>query len=169
MATITGMDAFCFYDLVKPPLGGGFHQVNFTTVDACICAMEDGKLSVLAKHYGEWYLWETFTLTVDQVRRTCALLQQKRLAPSLLWRPISSVPELTLSQTSFICLHVYKDPVTISVLSKIEFLWQDLGAVEAWLHHHHAVNTQWVQAEVNRRRWLTSPRRAWLAAVVVPS
>ena len=164
------MNAFSFYDLVKPPHGGCFHLVNLTTVDACIRAMEGGKLSVLAKQYGEWYLWETFALTVDQVKRTCALLQQKRLPPSLLWRPISSVPELTRSQTSFICLHVHNDPVVMSALSRIEFLWQDLQAVEAWLDdHHHAVITQWVQAEVNRRRWLTSPRRAWLAAVVVPS
>jgi hypothetical protein len=120
--------------------------------------MAGGALSVLAQEDG-WYLWEKIVLTVRQVDRVCALLQRHRLPPSLLWRKDTWIPLFTRSQTDLLCY-----PVAMSALSHMEFLWQDLRAAEAWLG---SAGPQRVQAEVDKRKgWLTSPRRAWLAAVV---
>jgi hypothetical protein len=152
--------SFRFFHIVE-----SFIENNSVIVDACIHAMENGRLSVLCQEAG-LYLWEYFVFTVDQTARTCALLQRQRLPSSLLWSLGTSLQSFVRPRPGMAIMQVAKDPVTMSALSQIDFLWQDLQAVEAWLHHHHGVNTQWVQAEVDRRQWLMNPRRAWLAAVV---
>ena len=157
--------AFKFSDLVEQNKFLPWHKEMYYTAGACIRAMEGGTLSVLAKEDG-WYLWEKIVLSLCQVARVCALLQRHRLPPSLLWRKYTCIPLSTRSQTDLLCY-----PVAMSALSHMEFLWQDLGAVEAWIHlqqRHGPASTLSVQAEVDKRkRWLTSPRRAWLTAVVV--
>ena len=54
-------------------------------------------------------------------------------------------------------------------LSHIEFLWEDLQAVKAWLHEKSSELWKgWVVDEVHKRqRWFAGLRQAWLAAVVV--
>ena len=139
-------------------------QKNFTgtctVVDVCLDAMEKGMLPVVAKHCG-YYLWEYFYLTTDQVARVCALLKQRRLPPCLLW-----IWGMYL---------VSQYPDAIAALTQIEFLWQDLDAVQAWMKSHAArchldVEVKCVAAEVGRRRqWFSGLRRAWLLAVVADS
>lgn len=123
-------------------------------VDICLDAMEENLLSVVANQSG-YYLWEYFTLTTDQLVRMCALLQRNRFPSSVLWRS-SAGPYL-----------VSTDPVA---LSRIEFFWQDLDAVQAWIHTPapwwHDLEVEWVAAEVGRRQWLTGLRRAWLLAAL---
>jgi hypothetical protein len=118
-------------------------------VDVCLHAMEEGILSAIATERGHHFLWEYYILTTDQLARTCALLQRHRLPSSLLW---------TL-QTRLHC--------TLHALTRIEFLWQDLDAVDVWVHfmRHRYCDVEWVAAEVARRRqWFTGLRRAWLLA-----
>ncbi len=142
---------------------------NSVIVDACIHAMENGRLSVFAQEAG-LYLWEYFSFTVDQTARICALLQRQRLPSSLLWRPFTTLPLSVKPGRNMGPIKVVKDPDTMSALSQIEFLWQDLDEVQAWLDDSpHHLKLEWIAAEVDRRRWLMNPRRAWLAAVVVSS
>ena len=142
---------------------------NSVIVDACIHAMENGRLSVLAQEAGQ-YLWEYFSFTVDQTARTCALLEQQRLSSSLLWRPCTRLLLSVKPGRNMGPMRVAKDPVTMSALSQIEFLWQDLDEVQAWCDDYpYDLDRKWIAVEVDRRRWLMDPRRAWLAAVVMSS
>ena len=64
---------------------------------------------------------------------------------------------------------------TITAFSQMDYLWQDLDVVDAWIEREQTTRAardipriHWVQAEVDRRRqWLTGLRAAWLRAVVV--
>jgi hypothetical protein len=69
---------------------------------------------------------------------------------------------------------VTEDPVAIAALTQIEFLWQDLDAVQAWMKSPAAgcfdVEVEWITAEMGRRQeWLTGLRRAWLLALFADS
>jgi hypothetical protein len=82
-------------------------------IDACIGAMEQGTLNVCAQeHVSGTFLWEyyNYTLTVDHIARICALLQRRRLPPSLLWRKRLLITTNT----------------SIAALSHIDYMWQDL-------------------------------------------
>ena len=126
-------------------------------VDVCLHAMEEDILSAIATERGHHFLWEYYILTTDQWARTCALLQRHRLPSSLLW---------TLQTRLHCTLQQYADAV--SALPRIEFMWQDLDAVQAYLNAHpHCEDMKWVAAEVARRRqWFTGLRRAWLLATL---
>lgn len=59
----------------------------------------------------------------------------------------------------------------MNTLCDMEYLWQDLDAVEAWMEfmksRMYLIHIQWVAEEVDRRRqWFAGLCRAWLAAVV---
>ena len=163
-------------------------QKNFTgtctVVDVCLDAMEKGMLPVVAEQRG-YYLWEYFYLTTDQVARVCALLKRRRLPPCLLWTWGIHMPwtrRYALTKPYYL---VTEDPVAIAAtlrrqvsegcLTQIEFLWQDLDAVQAWMKSPVAgcrldVEVKWVAAEVARRRqWFSGLRRTWLLAVVADS
>jgi hypothetical protein len=151
------------------------YENSLAVVDACIRAMEGGRLPVLAQDAG-LYLWEYFVFTVDQTARICALLHQRWLPPSLLWRSHFSRPHLfSKSRTVLDVSFVWTDPVAMSTLSNIEFLWQDLQVVKAWIHGQPPVfnkiekaKADWINAEVDKRQqWFAGARRAWLAAVVI--
>jgi len=139
--------------------------------DACIDAMEEGTLPVTALGgKGRYYLWENYILTVDQWARICALLQRHRLPPSLLWKGHSVAYNVLLDRD---ILNV--NPVIAAALSCIDYLWQDLDVIDAWIEREQTTHAtrdipriHWVQAEVDRRRqWLAGLRAAWLRAVVV--
>ena len=120
-------------------------------VDVCMDAMEEGTLPVIAKQWGFYYLWEFYFLRTHQWARLCGLLQRNRLPPSLLWR-----------------LESLWTFVSDAALTQLEFLWQDLDAVRAWLELPNAPDDAvWIAGEVARRRqWPTGLRRAWLLTVV---
>ena len=139
-------------------------------VDVCLHAMEEGKLSVIAKQTG-YYLWEVYVLTVDQWVRMCALLQRNWLPSSLFWVFGTSVDWTKRGAFAEPSL-VSEDPDAVAALSRIEFLWQDLNAVDAWVHSmpRGYCDVEWVAAEVARRRqWFTGLRRAWVLAVITDS
>lgn len=84
----------------------------------------------------------------------------------------------TRAKLDMCCHFVNEIPTTIDTLGRIDYLWQDLDAVDAWIKREKTsrVSTDipdiprmyWVQAEVDRRRqWLAGLRVAWLRAVVV--
>jgi hypothetical protein len=135
-------------------------------VDVCMDAMEEGTLSVIAKQWG-YCLWEFYIFRVDQWARVCALLQRNQLPPSLLWE-LTYVRYIKRNAGSGEVDLVSQCPDAMAALLQIEFLWQDLDAVQAWLKSPSArCNVEWVAAEVARRRqWFTGLRRAWLSAVV---
>jgi hypothetical protein len=137
-------------------------------VDKCLDAMEEDLLSVVATQSG-YYLWEYFTLTTDQLVRMCALLQRNRFPSSLLWRLRTRVHwtrGYALAKPNL----VSQCPDAIAALSRIEFLWQDLDAVQACIQTPapwwHDLEVEWVAAELGRQRWFAGLRRAWLLAVV---
>jgi hypothetical protein len=90
---------------------------------------------------------------------------QLSLPPSLLWT-LQTRLRWTLRQDG--SCSVAKVPEAVAPLSQIEFLWQDLDAVDAWVNCMRPdYDVEWVAAEVVRRRqWMTGLRRAWLLAVV---
>jgi hypothetical protein len=136
-------------------------------VDVCMDAMEEGTLSVIAKQWG-YCLWEFFILTTDQWARACALLQRHRLPPSLLWE-LTYIRYIKRNAGSKEVDWVSQCPDAMAALLQIEFLWQDLDAVQAWLEKwlRGRLNVEWVGAEVARRRqWSTGLRRAWLLTAV---
>ena len=127
-------------------------------VDVCLHAMEEGRLPVIVKQC-RYYLWEYYILTVDQWVRICALLQQNRFSPCLLWR-LQITYVRWVRRTAF---------VGVAVLTGIEFLWQDLDAVQAYVDHLSPAarydHVEWIVAELDRRRqWFTGLRRTWLLA-----
>ena len=142
-------------------------------VDVCLDAMEVGKLSVLAKH-NKLYLWEYVFFSVDQWVRVCALLQRTRLVPRLLWSEHGNVCWVR-SRVDSSLHYVTEDPVARAVLCEMEYLWQDLHAVQKWIKSRRfspllwfSWDYQWVQAEVEQRlQWSAGLRVAWLRAVVV--
>ena len=139
-----------------------------SVVDVCLHAMEEAALPVVAQHWG-FYLWEYFTLTTDQWARLCALLQRQRLPASLLWRSINRMRWTKRSALEKPYL-VSEDPDAMAALSRIEFLWHDLDAVQAWLFKYARFSVGWIVAEVCRRRqWSTGLRRQWLLATCFPS
>ena len=137
-----------------------------SVVDVCLHAMEEGKLRVTVKQ-SVYYLWEYFTLTTDQWGRLCALLQRQRLPPSFLWK--SAYVRYTKRTGSKDVDLISHCPDAVAALSQIEFLWQDLDAVNAWVHSmRRGCDVEWVAAEVGRRRqWSIGLRRAWLLVAVV--
>jgi hypothetical protein len=139
-------------------------------VDACMDAMEEGMLPVITKE-GGYYLWEYYILTVDQWVRMCALLQQNRLPSRLLWRWQTYVRWTKRSVLPKPCL-VSHVPDAMAALTRIEFLWQDLDAVQAYNISIKSVTStidiEWIAVEVARRRqWFAGLRQAWLLAVVI--
>ena len=156
------MDVFQFEHFARTENGSDI-------VNACMDAMEEGSLPVIAKEYG-YYLWEIYILTVDEWARLCALLQRNQCPPRLLWRLHTCVRWTMTDCFSFSkkkCI-VDDNPVAMSALPQIEFLWQDLDAVQAYINLKSPTShVGWVAAEVGRRRqWLTGLRRAWLLAVL---
>jgi hypothetical protein len=104
------------------------------------------------------------TLTPNQWSRVSALLQRQRLPASFLWRFKTCVRWTRRSafEKSYL---VSEDPFATVALTRIEFLWQDLDTVQAWLQDTRHDDVEWVAAEVDRRRqWFTGLRRAWLLA-----
>ncbi len=171
------MDGFKFSDLVQRDKKHfvSYHEEYLATVDACVHAMEGGLLPVTSQQ-NRLFLWDFHVLTMDQLARVCVLLQQHRLPVSLLWTPKMGVLFLIKMRTAVGYVYVYKDPDTISALSTMEFLWQDLEAAEAWIADRKKRTAggltigvvEWVTAEVDRRRqWSVGLRRAWLVASVV--
>ena len=141
-----------------------------SVVDVCLHAMVRGTLPVITKQMGYLFLWELFILTTDQWARTCALLQRHRLPPSLLWTLKTRVECTWRSISKETCM-ISEVPVAVTALSRIEFLWQDLDAVDAWLCSIFMrlgyCDVEWVAAEVARRRqWFAGLCRTWLLAVV---
>ena len=139
-----------------------------SVVDKCLDAMEEDLLSVVAKQSG-YYLWEYFILTTDQLVRMCALLQRNRFPSSVLWRFQTRVCWTRRSALAGPYL-VSTDPVAMATLSRIEFLWQDLDAVQACIQTPapwwYDLEVEWVAAELGRQRWFAGLRRAWLLAVI---
>ena len=162
------MDAINFWSFAQPKDG-----FVVSVVDGCLHAMEGGALSVIARQSG-YYLWEFYDLTTDQWARLCALAQRHRLPPSLFWRWQSRV-RLTRhpgSREPVLVSNVSDVPDAMAALSRIEFLWQDLIVVDAWVHsisiHGGYREVEWFATEVARRRqWSTGLRRAWLLVAVV--
>ena len=163
------MDVINFWSFAaQPKKGCCLPGVVVSVVDGCLHAMEEGRLSVIAQQNGCW-LWELYILTTDQWARLCALVQRHRLPPTLLWRLQSRV-RWTRHPGCVETYLVSDDLDAVAALSRIEFLWQDLGAVQAWLQLPGDYGVEWVAAEVDRRRqWFTGLRRAWLLALVTGS
>ena len=154
---------FCSFAKTRKDYTGP-HSVE----DVCLHAMEESVLPVIASVWG-LFLWEYFTLTTDQWVRVCALLQRRRLPSCLLWRK-TDVLWTRRTASAKICL-VSSDPDAVAALTRIEFLWQDLDAVHAWVNSrpYSSDNVEWVEGEVcRRRRWFTGLRRAWLLAALSP-
>jgi len=139
-----------------------------SVVDVCLHAMKEGTLSLTANQW-EKYLWELYDLTTDQLARVCVLLQRQRLPASLLWRSINRMHWTKRSALEKSHL-VSEDPDAMAALSRIEFLWHDLDAVQAWLFTYARCSVGWIVAELDRRRqWFTGLRRQWLLAALSPS
>ena len=139
-----------------------------SVVDVCLHAMEEGTLSVIAKACG-YSLWEFFILSVDQWVRMCALMQHHRLPSRLCWA-LGTKLHWTMRGASAEVTWVFEDPVAVAALTRIEFLWQDLDAVQAYLYIRSSHRVEWVGAEVDRRRqWFAGLRRAWVLAVITDS
>ena len=132
-------------------------------VNACMDAMEEGSLPVIAKEYG-YYLWEIYIQTPDQWARLCALLQRNQCPPRLLWRLHTYTRWTRRNNCS-----VHDNPVAMSALTRIEFLWQDLDAVQAYVDNlspTDRLDLKWAAVEVARRRqWFAGLRRTWLLTV----
>ena len=160
------MDVFVFEHFARTEKGC---TGTCGVVNVCLDAMEEGTLSLTAEQSGHC-LWEIYILEVYQWARICALLQQRRLSPGLLWRPEKTWvyfwvrPRIESGKSFF-----SEDSIAVTALTQIEFLWQDLDAVQAFLQNSrpHWKYVQWVAAEVARRRgWFSGLRRAWLLTVV---
>ncbi len=163
---------FRFKDIVQHQHFDSEDDKFWAIRDACIDAMEEGTLPVTVQGgTSRCYLWEKYILTVDQWARICALLQRQRLPPSLLWWE-----EHSITYNILLDHHVVNvNPVIAAALSSIDYLWQDLDVVDAWIEREQTTcattdipRIHWVQAEVVRRRqWPAGLRAAWLRAVVV--
>jgi hypothetical protein len=115
-------------------------------------AMEEGILPVVAKQWG-YTLWEFYILTTDQWVRMCAMLQRNRLPSRLLWG--LSYVHYTWGSADGV-YSVFTDPDAVAALTRIEFLWQDSDAVQAWIKSHAVSwDVDWVvAAEVYWRQQL---------------
>ena len=135
-----------------------------SVVDVCLHAMEENVLPIFAEQWG-YYLWEYFTLTPDQLARICALLQLQRLPASLLWKWHSCVLRTRRSALGN-PYPVSQDPDAMAALTRIEFLWQDLDTVQAYISiKSRTFDVKWIAAEIaKRRQWFTGLRRLWLLA-----
>ena len=157
------MDSFKFSDLVQQDKEHGVRNIEkyLAVISACINAMEGGLLPVTAQQNG-LFLRDGYILPPDKLARLCVLLQQHRLPASLLWKP----------KMGALFYFGGLDVAKAKDLADIEFLWQDLEAVEAWIDDRTKgiITTgafDWVTAEVDRRRqWSVGLRRAWLVAAV---
>jgi hypothetical protein len=140
----------------------------YSVVDVCLHAMEEGTLSVIAKAW-KYSLWEFCIMSVDQWVRMCALLQRHRLPSSLCWR-VGTNLRLTRRAAVAEPILVFEDSDAIAALTRIEFLWQDLDAVQAYIIiKSRTFDVEWVAAEVDRRRqWFAGLRRTWLLAISFP-
>jgi hypothetical protein len=156
------MEVYFFHVFAQTRKGYTGHD---SVVDVCLDAMEEGSLLVTITGYVS--LWEYYVLSVHQWARVCALLQRKRLPSRLVWG-LQTFMCLTRRSPSERPSLVSEDSDAIAALTRIEFLWQDLDAVQAYLNAHpHCEDMKWVAAEVARRRqWFTGLRRAWLLAIV---
>ena len=143
-----------------------------SVVDVCLHAMEEGALSVIAKARG-YLLWEFCIMSVDQWVCACALLQRHRLPSSLCWR-VGTNLRLTRRAAVAEPTWVFEDFDAIAALTRIEFLWQDLDAVQAYMTVQAYIKCRtshvgWVAAELDRRRqWFAGLRRTWLLAISFP-
>jgi hypothetical protein len=139
-----------------------------SVVDVCLLAMEESALSVIAKAWG-YSLWEFCILSVDQWVRMCALLQRHRLPSRLCWRLETNL-RFTRRSAFTEPTWVFEDSVAESALTGIEFLWQDLDAVQAYIIvKSRSFDIEWVAAElVRRRQWFAGLRRTWLLAILFP-
>ena len=119
---------------------------------ACVDAMECGDLDVNVCFSGT-YIWDYLCIVSDvrMLRRLCALKPNLKL----FWR----TTRLSLSLT-----HYQEN------LLEMEYLWQDLQLVHAFVLHWeaHGEKLPVIEAELSRRlEWRDSTRRAWLVAVAV--
>ena len=118
---------------------------------ACVDAMECGDLDVNVC-FDDLYIWDYLCIHVDvrMLRRVCALKPNLKL----FWRTTCSA---------------YKMIHHPGNLLEIEYLWQDLQVVHAFVLHWKALGQQLpvIQAElIQRLEWRDSTRRAWLLAIV---
>jgi len=105
--------------------------------------------------YDGLYIWDYFCIYVDvgMLRRVCALKPNLKV----FWRITCWAHKM---------IHYPEN------LLQVEYLWQDLQLVHAYVQHWASHGQQFpvIQAELSRRvEWRDSTRRAWLLAVVVIS
>ena len=120
--------------------GVGFRDCMY----ACVDAMECGDLDVNCSPDGT-FIWDYFCIYIDgrMFRRVCALKPNLKL----FWR----------SSWGHKMIHYPEN------LLQVEYLWQDLQLVHAYVLHWEAPV---IQAELSRRlEWMDSTRRAWLLAI----
>ena len=118
---------------------------------ACVDAMECGDLDVNVCFSGS-YIWDCYCIYVDvrMLRRVCALKPNLKL----FWRTCSAYRMMIHHPGN---------------LLEIEYLWQDLRLVHAFVLHWkaHGGKLPVIQVELSRRlEWRDSTRRAWLLAIV---
>ena len=119
---------------------------------ACVDAMECGDLDVDVRFNDGFYIWDYYCIYVDvcMLRRVCALNPNLKV----FWRSSCRAHKM---------IHYPEN------LLQVEYLWQDLQLVHAYLQSH-GQQFPVIQAELSRRlEWRDSTRRAWLLAVVVIS
>jgi hypothetical protein len=125
-------------------------------VEVCIAAMESGDLPVCSVNLAGKHLWSTYFLTPDDWIRICRL----RPPLTLLWGRSSKIV--------FVWDGDFANAAHIAALRQIDYLWQDLEAVQAYAAFYGYV--LWLSKEVrNRALWRSSDelRRAWMTAVVM--
>ena len=121
---------------------------------ASIRDMEQGLLDVCTKDEYGYYLWSYFYLTPSEWTRLCALQPPVHL----LWKKRSKI--LWTAGTNTL--------VSYNTMANIEYLWQDLDAVKAYVTSLGRFAPGWLSSELQRREacWLTGLRRAWIGATV---
>ena len=130
-----------------------FGESRQDCIYACVDAMECGDLDVNVCCYDGLYIWDYFCIYFDvrMLRRVCAL----KPSLDLFWRTTCWAYKM---------IHYPEN------LLEIEYLWQDLQLVHAYVLHWTALGQQLpvIQAKLSRRlEWMDSTRRAWLLALVI--
>jgi hypothetical protein len=148
-------DWFWFDTYAKKRLGK-FTLLPFSgakCVEVCIAAMESGDLPVCSRNSNGDLLWSTYCLTIGDWIRICRL----RPPLELVWAAQSKI--------LFSCTGDFADAYDVAELRTIDYLWQDLQAVQAFAACHGHVS--WISQELALRvSWSKQLRRAWIAAVV---
>jgi hypothetical protein len=149
------MNPFVIFGLSRRAQGEKSGIVFDDCMYACVDAMECGDLDVNVCFFKD-HIWDYPCIFFDEcmMRRLCALKPNLKL----FWRTTCSLLKV-----------IHYSLRAEKLLLQMEYLWQDLQLVHAFVQHwaSHGQQLPVIQAElIQRLEWRDSTRRAWLVAVV---